>query len=499
MREEIQKLKPRVKTLLLIIFILTLAFRLYFAYQTPYYSDSEAYLNIRNIEDIKSGDFSFTDDLSFSGRSLYALPVFHFIFAGLSFVIGDFAFKVIPEILASFLVILVFLISKRVCNDDRSSLFAAFSAGFMPLLFSTFFNNLSQSLFFIILILYMLYCFMRINESIYFNQFILLAFLLPLINLYYFAVIFLFVIYLLLARSESLKIARVKKEILVFSILLGFLMSFIIFKKPLLNLGLSVFWQNTPTTLLNSYFAEFSVIEVIFGLGLIPILFGIYGIYHGIAKKKDENIFLFSSFGLTLLILLILRLVRPDFGLVLFGISIIIFSSVGYSLFFEYLDITKFSSNFELIKKGLFILLFLSIVIPSLIAVNNTLDHTITDEEYNALLWLRSEADTGEILSSYEEGDYISSIAERKNLIDTNFLYAKNINKRFDELMEIYTTKSDVKAKTLADKYFVSYIYVTRRTKELYNLEEVEFTKDERCFRKAWSEGETAVYKTKKC
>ncbi|MDD5178013.1 MAG: glycosyltransferase family 39 protein [Candidatus Nanoarchaeia archaeon] len=491
---------PRTSWILILIFIFTLVFRLFFAYQTPYFSDSDAYLNERYIEGITQGSFLFKDDLTFSGHGLYTLPLFHVLFAGFKIILGGWTLKFIPEVIASLLVFLVFLIAKRISDDEIASLLAAFSAGFMPFLFHTFFNNLSQNGLFILLMFYMFYCFIRIKEKSYFNQFIVLAFLLPLINIYYFVVIFIFLIYLLLSRSESFEVAKLKKEVVVFTMLLGVLASFIVFKKPLLKLGFSVFWQNTPSTLLNSYFSSIDIVGTIFALGLIPLLFGVYGIYHGILKKKNENILLFSSICLAVLVLLLIRWVRFDFGLTVFGLALIIISSLGYGTFLDYMKLTKVSEQAKTIKIVLFVLLILGNVVPSIVVVNSTLSSTIGDSEYNGLLWLRNDADkVGEVLSSHEEGNYISSIAGWRTLIDDNFLYGTNVNKRFDELMEIYTTQSEVEAKTLSDKYNIKYIYITKRTKELYNLDEVAFTKDERCFRRAWQEGDTEIYKTRNC
>ncbi|MDD5331775.1 MAG: hypothetical protein PHE43_03055 [Candidatus Nanoarchaeia archaeon] len=500
MKKEIQNLKPWVRNSLLLIFVLTLAFRLYFAYQTPYFSDSEAYLNLRHINSISEGNILFKDPLSFSGKTLNVIPVVQFLFVGFKVLFGDIIFKIIPEIFACLLIFLVFFIAKRLSNNDLASLFAAFSVAFMPLLFRTFFNNISQNGIFILLVFYLFYCFIRLEEKSYFNQFVFLIFLLPLINSYYFVILFIFIIYLLLIKSESLNLDKLKTEAIIFMILLGFLLSFVLFKKAWLSLGWNIFWQNTPTSLLSYYFTSVNILGLIFSLGLISLLFGVYGIYFGVLKKKNPEVLLFASICLTILILSLLKLVRLDLGMMLFGIALIILSSLGYANLFEYLKITKLGDNIKTIKIGLFVLLFLSSFIPSIIVVNSTLKDTITDEQYNALLWLRNESDRGgKTLSSYYEGNYISSIALWENALDDNFLYAKNTDKAFDELKEVYTTESLVKAREIVKKYDVRYIYITNKTKELYGIEEVELTKDESCFRRAWKEGETEIYKFRNC
>ena len=71
----------RYKKILILIFILTLSFRLYLAFQTPNY-DYDAYFNIKQIDEItNTGVPSFDDPLSYGGSTFVFSPVFHYLLA----------------------------------------------------------------------------------------------------------------------------------------------------------------------------------------------------------------------------------------------------------------------------------------------------------------------------------------------------------------------------------------------------------------------------------
>ena len=118
--------------LLIFIFILTLAFRLYFTFQSDNFCSDDAYFHLRHIESITRGDFVYYDDLSYGGRYIIYPPIFHLVMALLTF--GNlFLLKLIPEIFLASSVFIVFLLSKDITNNDNVSLISALFSGFCPL------------------------------------------------------------------------------------------------------------------------------------------------------------------------------------------------------------------------------------------------------------------------------------------------------------------------------------------------------------------------------
>ena len=72
--------------LLVLIFIITLTFRLYFTLQVNGFSSDEAYFNLRYIQSIvQSKSLIFYDTLSYGGREIAQPPLFFLITALFSF------------------------------------------------------------------------------------------------------------------------------------------------------------------------------------------------------------------------------------------------------------------------------------------------------------------------------------------------------------------------------------------------------------------------------
>src|SRR3989344_5255894 len=101
--------------MLIFIFIITLGARLYLAYGTPYFSAGEAYFQLRQVEHIKSTGFPlYHDPLSYGGRTFVFLPLFQYVLAFFSlFMPLAAAAKIIPNLLASSMVIIAFLITRK--------------------------------------------------------------------------------------------------------------------------------------------------------------------------------------------------------------------------------------------------------------------------------------------------------------------------------------------------------------------------------------------------
>ena len=126
------------RNILIAIFIGTLALRLFLAFSIPNLTH-DSYFHLRQVEQIKeTGLPLYNDDLSYGGRELLFLPGFHYLAAFLSFVIplGILA-KILPNLLLSFLPIIIYLISKQISKTPTAPLFSAFIAGLLPILYST--------------------------------------------------------------------------------------------------------------------------------------------------------------------------------------------------------------------------------------------------------------------------------------------------------------------------------------------------------------------------
>jgi hypothetical protein len=132
--------------------------------------------------------------------------------------------------------------------------------------------------------------------------------------------------------------------------------------------------------------------------------------------------------------------------------------------------------------------------LPSISYAKDEVKNSLTDKEKVALIWVKDNTPKDStILSLYKEGHLINSIAERKSFIDQNFLLVHDINQKFEDHEVMYNSKFSTNAIRLLTKYEIDYIYFSSKTKNTFNIEEIEYVYDE-CFPLVY-DGEIKIYK----
>ena len=201
--------------------------------------------------------------------------------------------------------------------------------------------------------------------------------------------------------------------------------------------------------------------------------------------------------AITTFVLLILKTINFSLAIIFLGILLSILSSIGFEKFFSYIKLTKFSNYVKYVKSSILILVFVLLLIPSYIEANKSMSNVISEEELDALIWLRDQTDKDSVvMSSYEEGHFITGISKRKNVIDNNFLLVKNIDQIYNDVERVFTISSQVKALQALDKYGVTYVYFSDKTKEIYNVEEIAYV-DDNCFREVYRTEKARIYKVR--
>lgn len=469
---------------LIAIFLAVLGFRLYFALQTQHF-DYEAYFNVRQVENIRNTGLPlFVDDLSFGGRTTFFMPLYYYVLAFFTFFIPTLmVLKIIPNIFASCLVFVVFLISLEVTKNRDASVFAAFVSGFIPIFIYKTLNSVSIYSISIPLMFFLLYCLLKIKHKRFIPLFILgllaLTFIHPTSLLLVIGLIF----YVVFALLENLRYSRAEVELTIFSLLFVVWLSLLIFKKPLLFHGPSVIWQNTPSMILSEYFSQLDLVEAVYKIGVIPFIFGIYVIYRYIFREKRKAIYLFMSFALAVLLMLSLRLIQLDIGLMFLGVLLTILFSQFYKLFFVYFDKTRFFKMKRLVVFVFFLVFVFSSVLPSVFYAQRALSEAPSHRTIRALDWLkRNTYEDSVVLATPQEGFIINAVANRKNVLDQNFLLVKDINQRFVDVNRTFTTPYEIEAIRLLNKYDVDYILFSHEARSYYNVERLRYVDDKNCF-----------------
>ena len=466
---------------LFLIFLLIVLTRFYFVFQTDYFHN-DSYLSKRYIDNIaETGKPIFYDTLSYNGRDVLYSPVFYYIMAFFKGIFGDLALKLIPGLFLSLLVFIVYFSAKKLTNDNNLSLFVALMSGFIPIIFAETMNKISIYSLILPILFCLAYLFMEFNGNI--KLFLFLMFLLTLLHPSVFLFLIALIFYILILSTENLEMSKLKKELILFSIFLILFVEFLIYKKAFLEYGMSVIWGNVPYQILTHYF-NFSFLEFIYKIGILPIIFGFIGIIIAFYKKIESS-FLLISIIFSTLFLLWFRLIDAIVGMIFLAIALVIISAVGLKVMLNYLERTKLKKPKLIFYSGLIILFILTLFVPSYIDASNNLKEIPNNYEILVLEWIKDNAlPDVSVLAPIEKGFLVEEIAGKRTVIDKNFLLAPDTSERYRDIETIYSTKSEVEALEIIKKYNIDYILLPVEIELKYKG--VKWLDDKHCFEQAF-------------
>jgi len=483
--------------LLIALFIFALALRLSIAFQSPNFEVEEAYFNFRQVESIK-GSFlpSYLDDLSYSGRTHIFPPVYYYLLSAFSFFIGTaLTLKIIPNLLACSLIIIIYLIAQHITGNRNISLFSAASAAFLPVFFVNTINSASILSFTLPLIFYLIYCFMRIKERKYLHQFLFAAFILSLTSAISFLFVFAMLIYLLLVKLEYKVQNKIELEVILFVTFLTLWVNALIYKKAFLFHSYALIWQNIPVQVLTAYFRDIDIVASVTNVGLLTLLLGVYAVYRYMFKERDRRTYLLMGFALAVTILLWFKLITLDIGLMFLGAILIPLMSQALNLFFKYVDMTKIVNYKPYFWIPLVLLLIITSVLPAVGKASVMMTESVSADEVRAMAWLKDNTpDDSVILSTVGEGTIIAAIAQRKNVADDDFILIRFSDDMLDDVERMYTSFFKSQAVEVMDKYGVDYVYFSPRARAEFGIEELKYAEPD-CFELVYDQ-DIKIYRT---
>jgi uncharacterized membrane protein len=121
--------------------------------------------------------------------------------------------------------------------------------------------------------------------------------------------------------------------------------------------------------------------------------------------------------------------------------------------------------------------------LPSFLgAKSNIKNETPSDYEILVLNWIKDNAlPDVTVLAPLDKGHLINTIAGKRSVIDDNFLLSPDAEGRFNDVKIIYSTKSEVKALDIINKYNIDYILVPIEAELKFG--KVKWLDDETCFK----------------
>jgi dolichyl-diphosphooligosaccharide--protein glycosyltransferase len=468
------------KLWLALIFLSVVALRLIIAFQTQGL-DYEAYSVLRQVENIhNTGLPLFNDTLSYSGRTQIFSPVYHYFLASFTFFFPtQIVAKVIPNILASLIVIIVFFFALYFTKDELPALVIAGLSGIIPVFFDKTINSASIYTAVIPAFFMTAYFFVltyKDNKHIWALLFsmVLLTFLHP----FSIILVFCMLIYILLINIENFRKSYRETELVLFFLFFVFWANMTIYKRALLAHGDMVLFQNIPVEIVANSFKNITFLESIYAIGVVPLIFGLITIYFAFFVSNSKSLMLGASISTGIFILLWFKLINLDIGLIFLSISLIILASYSIGKTYERMKMVKLK-NTQLYFLILLIVISVGMFIPSVVSSNH---QTLDQNDMDALLWMRNNTEENAvILALPEEGSALSYVSGRKNVMDDNYILIKNIDARYRDVSSIYSDKFITTALEKLNYYSVDYIFLSEYNQIKNNISDLGVY-DDSCF-----------------
>ncbi|MFQ5474391.1 MAG: hypothetical protein ACE5DM_01015 [Candidatus Nanoarchaeia archaeon] len=487
----------RHKIWLISILAVILAVRLFFVFQAPTMS-LDSYFSVRQVGSIlETGSPILEDPLSYSGRLNIISPMYYYVLSGFALIVGEnLALKILPSLFITLFAFIIYLLAKTLTENENISLLTAFFSGFIPAFFLNTLNSATPLTVVLPLFFLCIYLFFHVSKEIYLYAYVICVFILGLVSPLSFLFVLGLIIFLFLTKLEYKKQSWQDIELALFSIFLLIWLQVLFYKKAFLFHGFSVVLQNLPVGLLSGYFRDIRVIDAVYAVGLIPLFLGIFTVYKYTLKEKNRQIYFLVAFALATGMVLWLKLIPLNTGLVFLGSVLIVLASQSFKLFFAYFANTKASRWKLIVWIGVIVVFAMTSIMPSLSWAASTMQNAPGSGEIAALEWIGENVDKDSVvLTSVQEGAILNAIAKRKNVADTNFILIKDVDRIYDDVENMFTTRLETNAVELTDKYGVNYIYFSPRTKELYSIEDIPY-RNERCFETVYDK-EVKIYRVR--
>jgi hypothetical protein len=462
--------------------------------------DYEAYNALRQAEHIKeTGVPLFNDPLSYSGRVFVFPPLFYYLLAGFSFFMPlELAAKILPSLAFASLTIIVYFIAKHLTKNKTAALIVSFFSGFVPILFSDL-GQISVYSLSLPLIFLLSYTFLRIDEKGFATISIILIILLLLTQASVFIMLISFIIYFIILWLEKQELNKKEFEIALFLFFLTIWFNLLLYKKAFSLHGIRFIWQNIPSPLLSSFFEDLSFLGVISGVGVLPLLLGVYTIYNVLFKTKNQAATFYISFAFISFIMLWFKLIPIRIGLLFLSLNLIILSAYAIKIILVSISKTKTPWLSNVIILALVILFILSSLAPFIVAARSQPSKNPPLADIHALEWIRDNTrESAVVLGRIDEGFLINYVANRKNVADQNFLFINNINQRYKDINLLFTLRLKSEAVRLMNDYNIDYIFLSTQTMKEYNITRLFYT-DQDCFEAVYRKEGVLIYKFLRC
>tara|TARA_Y100000031_G_C8236421_1_gene393462 strand:+ start:57 stop:1253 length:1197 start_codon:yes stop_codon:yes gene_type:complete len=381
---------------------------------------------------------------------------------------------------------LSYLLAHKLTTNKGISLLIALFVGFTPVLFDIY--NPSPAALSLPLFLFALLSYMRLEKEgtvpLYLLSIVLLAFSTPLALLF----VLMLCVYHLFQKIEGVQILPQELELSIFTSFLILWVNLIFFGTAFREQGIKVIWQNIPVTLLQNFFSDFQLLPLIYAVGALALILGVYGAYIVLFEKVHRKSLLLISLALVTTILLWLKLIPLLVGSIYLSVCLLLLSAKSLELLAIYLSKTKVSSFKPLFFVFLLLLFAFTSILPLGMALF-TQRAPVAEGDLEAYLWMGEHLPEDAIIAApLEQGHLVTAISRRKNVADSGFLYVDDAQERVTALNKIYTTQFQTELLDKTTQYDIDYIILSLAVQEEQGIYRLPGS-DDSCFPVVYSKG----------
>jgi len=202
-----------------------------------------------------------------------------------------FTLKILPNIIASLVVFLIYAIVIKITNDESVGLVSAFAGGFLPMYNNITINTLNPHFFLAPLFLLSLnYMIKSIKSPKHSKGLIFVTSMLILFHPFSLVFVATLWLYLILVKLEGKKFKKHIFELGIFASLLWYVVYYFIFGAGAFHLGMKIFSMGVPNQIFAHYYTTFTLLRAFSGIGIIVVLLGVMGAYQSLKKEKKKTI-----------------------------------------------------------------------------------------------------------------------------------------------------------------------------------------------------------------
>lgn len=212
----------------------------------------------------------------------------------------------------------------------------------------------------------------------------------------------------------------------------------------------SFFYLRENVSFLQTLVSDFGGL---YGVGFATLILSLIGIY-SLWKKKYAYIFIYA-------VALALLLLNAYLSFISFYLAIFLALLGGYGLIII-LD-SKWESPF--IKKVTIFIIILGLLFSSVSYIDRLSSLQPRKEVYDAIYYLQRKPGEDIVFSDYKRGLWIN-YGEKKNFMDSNFFYAPDVKKRFEDSNTLLHTQDINAAVEILNRNDINYIWIDKWMKE---------------------------------